>query len=146
VTIDCQYVDFCKISSLVFDIFIETVLRPKTLNELLIFLTACNISLNNVNIFSLIFMNILKVCLNIGKQSLSLIFSAVIKLDVNKKIGWLSLSYPHRHFSIQSFLWARRAQSGSRLQRQWSLPSLKHEICLMNQCEKFYPNWLMIIN
>ena len=41
-------------------------------------------------------------------------FSAGMKLDVNKKIGWLL-------FSIQSFLWTRRAQSGSGLQRRWSL-------------------------
>jgi len=58
-----------------------------------------------------------------GKRSLSLKFSAGLKLGVNSltKISGLSLSDRHRQFSIQSFLWGRRGQSGSRRQRLWSL-------------------------
>jgi len=67
-------------------------------------------------------MDTLKVFLNVGKQSLSLKLSAFMKLYVNNKIGWMSLSCPHtRQFSIQSFLGVCRAQPGSWLQHLWSL-------------------------
>ena len=90
------------------------------MNKSLIFLTVRNLSSINANIVALIFKNTNNF-LNVGKQSLSAKFSASVKLDISKIIGWLPLSYPRRYFYIQFFLLARRAQSGSRIQRQWSL-------------------------
>src|SRR6218665_2390389 len=96
-------------------------------------------------------MNTLKVFLNVGKQFLSLKYFARMKLDVNKK-DWLAVYRLSSYAQLfnQSFLWALRAHA-VRFRTSTSMKlfppyltacfsSLKHEICLMSQRDKFYPN------
>ena len=72
-------------------------LRPKTLNKSWIFLTAWNLSSIDVNIVFLIFMSTFKAFLNhsshvmLASNLWVLKFFAAVKLNVNTKIGWLSL-------------------------------------------------------